>query len=390
MKVTGYRVVRSVLDWGRRIGDVNGVADSELMPVTVLVLETDVGLEGVAVGATSDVELLFGAVDGRDPRSVTGLYDRMLAHTFKAGHAGTVFGTIGSLDTALWDLKAKAADEPLWRLLGAVDRRVPGYASGLDAGLSDDDLHAFYRGYAALGFGAAKLKGGRDVHDDLRRLEVVRDALGRTDPVLALDANEYWNPKQAVRHIAHLERAVDLAWVEEPVRRWDVRGLRQVSAQVRAAVATGENLTGIEQLMPLLAADAVDIVQANAGWGPTFFLRAAAVADAHQRPISSVGHFLPIAAAAAAVPNAMAIEVQTLDLPAGIQGDFTIDEGCVVLGQEPGVGLALDEAAAARASAAATWSSQPLAPHVRPAGAGLGLGLTTSVAGEHPAVRGSS
>ena len=66
---------------------------------------------------------------------MTALYDRMLRQTFKAGHAGVVFGTIGALDTALWDIKAKAAGEPLWRLLGGRDRRVPAYASGLDIGL---------------------------------------------------------------------------------------------------------------------------------------------------------------------------------------------------------------------------------------------------------------
>ena len=57
-----------------------------------------------------------------------------------------------------------------------------------------------------------------------------------------IDSNEYWSPKQAIRFISDLERDFDLAWVEEPARRWDYRGLRQVSRAVRAAVATGENL----------------------------------------------------------------------------------------------------------------------------------------------------
>ena len=68
----------------------------------------------------------------------------MLRRTFKAGHAGVVFGTIGALDTALWDIKAQAAGEPLWRLLGGRDRVVPAYASGLDIDLTDTELVAVY------------------------------------------------------------------------------------------------------------------------------------------------------------------------------------------------------------------------------------------------------
>ena len=64
----------------------------------------------------------------------------MLAQVFKTGHAGTRFGAIGAIDMALWDLKAKAAGEPLWRMLGGAARFVPGYASGLDIALDDDEL----------------------------------------------------------------------------------------------------------------------------------------------------------------------------------------------------------------------------------------------------------
>src|SRR6478672_2101577 len=96
-----------------------------------------------------------------------------------------------------------------------------------------------------------------------------------------LDANEAWRPKQAVQHIRLIEEHLDLAWVEEPVRRWDVEGHQVVRAGIRAAVATGENLTGLEQFRPLLAGHAVDIVQTGSVWGITHFLRVAALAHAH-------------------------------------------------------------------------------------------------------------
>jgi len=225
MKITGYRIVPTVLDWGRRIGDVNGVVPTNETPASVLLIETNTDVTGVAIGQPTSIDAVFPAIEGEDPRAVSALFDRMLAWTFKAGHAGQVYGAIGAVDMALWDIKAKAAGEPLWRLLGARDRLVPGYASGLDAGLDDDELHALYVSFAEAGFTGAKLKGGRNVDVDRRRIDVVRDALGVDQPVLALDANESWNTKQAVRYVTTIERSVDLAWIEEPLRRWDADGM---------------------------------------------------------------------------------------------------------------------------------------------------------------------
>lgn len=204
-----------------------------------------------------EIETVFAAIEGEDPRGVTALYDRMLRRTFKAGHAGAVFGTIGALDTALWDIKAQAAGEPLWRLLGGRDRGVPAYASALDIGLTDDELVSVYQVYARHGLRAAKVKGGLDIERDRHRLTLVREVLAEAGrgarPGLMLDVNEAWTRKQAVRHVCELERTLDLTWIEEPVRRWDADGLAVVGRGIRASVATGENLTGLEQFRPLLA-----------------------------------------------------------------------------------------------------------------------------------------
>jgi len=373
MKVTGYRVVPTVLEWGRPIGDVNGVMPGNETSSTVVLVDTDSDLTGVAIGDGSLIDRVFPAVEGEDPRSVTALFDRMLAWTFKAGHAGSVYGAIGTIDHALWDIKAKAADEPLWRLLGARERAVPGYASGLDAGLDDDQLHGLYSSFAQAGFTAAKLKGGRNIDDDLRRLAVVRDALGVDHPVLALDANECWNRKQAVRYVAALERSVDLAWVEEPLRRWDAEGLAAVSRQVRAAVATGENLTGVDQYLPLIKGGGVDLVQAGAGWGISHFLRVAGLAAGHDLPISPVGFFGHLAPAAAAVPNHALTEVQGIALPAGVSADWHVDDGRIILGTTPGNGLSVDESAVRLPVRLEVLPS--LGPHVRPVDAGLRMTL---------------
>lgn len=373
MKVTGFRSLTTVHDWGRRIGDVNGVNATELTAVPVLILETDEGLEGVGLGAHAEIDRVFPAVEGEDPRSVSALYDRMLAQVFKSGHAGSTYGTIGALDTALWDLKAKAAGEPLWRLLGGRDRFVPGYASGLDAGLDDAGLERFYRGFAERGFTGAKVKGGADVTRDLPRLKLVADIMKGW---LAFDVNESWNRGQAARYLHRLESELDLAWIEEPLRRWDAAGHATLRTTVRTPIATGENLTGLEQFMPLLRAGAVDIVQPGSVWGITHFLRVATVAHAYDLVVSPVGYNAnPVAAAATAVPNHLVLEVQDLTFPAGLDVDQEIADGGVVLGDRPGLGITVDEAVV-RAQAGRIPAG-PWTPHVRPSQAGRRVALSS-------------
>jgi L-alanine-DL-glutamate epimerase-like enolase superfamily enzyme len=359
------------------VGDANGVFEDGIWAVPLILVDTDEGITGVGLGPHLGLSSLFTAIEGEDPRATVGLYDRMLRHVFKAGHAGAVFGTIGALDSALWDIKAKAAGQPLWRLLGGLDRVVPAYASGLDIALSDDELDAVYRTYAERGLRVAKLKGGLDVDRDLARLSLVRDVLAEANPGsrpgLMLDANESWTRKQAVRHVAELERAVDLIWVEEPVRRWDAAGMVAVGSAVRASIAAGENLTGLEQFRPLLAAGALDIVQTAAGWGITHFLRVATLAHAHDLPVSPIGTTpVGLAHAATAVPNHMATELQDLVPPTGLSWDVSVEDGRFVLGDSPGLGLVVDEEAIALIEIP---ESPPLhtGPHIRPEQAGRRL-----------------
>jgi L-alanine-DL-glutamate epimerase-like enolase superfamily enzyme len=375
MKVTGYTSLSTVHDWGRPVGDANGVIAGGVTEVGVLLLHTDGGLTGVGLGAHADIARVFPAVEGEDPRAVVALYDRMLAHVFKSGHAGTTFGSIGAIDMALWDLKAKMADEPLWRTLGARDRFVPGYASGLDIALDDETLVALYERYADRGFVSAKLKGGLDADTDIARLKAVADVLRRNTPhpALMLDANEAWNRKQAVRYVSQVEAAVPLTWIEEPVRRWDAEGHAVVGRAVRASVATGENLVGLEQYGPLLAANAVDVVQAGMVWGITHFLRVSSIAHARDLPVSPVGYNgNPVAHAAAAVPNHLSTEVQDLGSPLGLTIDQTVTDGGIVLGDTPGLGIEVDLDVIAGIDSGATWRV-PAGPHVRPARAGLRL-----------------
>ena len=114
---------------------------------------------------------------GKDPRGVRGLWQEMNDYAFKVGTVGIMGLAISVLDTALWDLKAKIAGEPLWRMLGSDSPRVRAYASGIDICLSDEELHNYYRQMASKGINVGKLKGGISQEDDLRRLGIMQDAL---------------------------------------------------------------------------------------------------------------------------------------------------------------------------------------------------------------------
>jgi L-alanine-DL-glutamate epimerase-like enolase superfamily enzyme len=387
MRITGYRTLSTVQEWGRPVGDANGVFADGVTSVPIIMVDTDEGITGVGLGSHVEVEALFAAIDGEDPRCVTALYDRMLRQTFKAGHAGAVFGTIGALDTALWDIKAQAAGEPLWRLLGGRDRNVPAYASGLDIGLTDSELVSVYETYARYGLRAAKIKGGLDIDRDRHRLTLVRDVLADAAhgarPSLMLDVNESWTRKQAVRHVREIERTVDLTWIEEPVRRWDAEGLAIVSRAIHASVATGENLTGLEQYRPLIAAEAVDIVQIAAVWGVTHFLRVSALAHAHDLPVSPIGN-TPVALlhAATSAPNHLASELQDLHPPVGVSIDLSVEDGAFILGDSPGLGIKID-ANAILASPRRCDARTDDGPNVRPERAGRRLLVT----GNAPAPR---
>jgi L-alanine-DL-glutamate epimerase-like enolase superfamily enzyme len=378
MRISGYRTLTTVHEWGRPVGDANGVYADGNVPVPIIMVDTDEGITGVGLGPHAHLDTVFAAIEGEDPRGVTALYDRMLRQTFKAGHAGAVFGTIGALDTALWDIKAQAAGEPLWRLLGGRDRRVPAYASGLDIDLTDEELVSLYQVYARHGLRAAKLKGGLEIDRDRHRLTLVRDVLteaGRgSRPGLMLDVNEAWTRKQAVRHVHELERTLDLTWIEEPVRRWDAEGLAVVGRGVRASVATGENLTGLEQYRPLLAAGAVDIVQTAAVWGITHFLRVSALAHAHDLPVSPIGT-TPIALlhAATSVPNHLISELQDLRPPLGVSVDLTVEDGTFILGDSAGLGVSIDEAAVTSLACRPADAMAAGTPNVRPEHAGRRL-----------------
>ena len=103
---------------------------------------------------------------------------------------------LSAVDIALWDLKARRAKTPLWRLLGGFDPRVPCYAGGIDLDLSVEALLKQTDDNLAKGFRAIKMKVGRpDLVSDVARVRAMRAHLGEGFPLMA-DANMKWRSRK--------------------------------------------------------------------------------------------------------------------------------------------------------------------------------------------------
>lgn len=377
MRITGIRTTRYTYDMQRPIGDANFPEGRRRWIGLAVFIDTDAGVTGVSIGSPAArrfIDAFEPLLVGEDPRGVRGLWRRMVDRAFKGGNRGVVCDAIAALDIALWDAKAKASDEPLWRTLGASTPKVRAYASGIDLCLTDTALRRFYEAMAAQGIGAGKLKVGLDLDRDLHRIGVMRDALhaAARRPTLAIDSNEYWSPKQAIRNIRAFEKHYDLTWCEEPARRWDYRGLRRVSRAIKAAVATGENLDHVSDFQPLLAHEAVDIVEVGAGTsGITGAMQVAHLAYAHELPVCMMncpGHYM--AHLAAALPNHMMMEVVAAGRDVCFTSSVRIEDGWLVLGDAPGLGLVFDDAQLATLAVDPSTSEEAFPPGRR-----LGAGL---------------
>jgi len=334
----------------RKIGDVNlpeGV--SEGMELAVFI-HTDEGITGCSVGvdsATQTLPKLADLVVGSDPRSVRSIWNKMTARAFKAGNHGPMSAGISAIDRALWDLRAKIHQVPLWKEFGGNGKPVRAYASGLDSPLSDEELYKFYAGMAAKGVTAGKLKVGRDPDEDERRIRVMIEALsshgGRAQ--LIIDANEFWTPKQAIQRIARLEKHFDFLWVEEPSPRGDFEGLRRISDAVRAPIATGENFTDPQQFVPLFKHGAGDVIQiASHVSGFTGGAIVAEMAAAFDRPVVTgpdVGN--SFAHLSSTWKHHVMMEVFEMGREAALVNPLQIEDGCIVLNNTPGAGIEFDE-----------------------------------------------
>ena len=258
--------------------------------------ETGLGWSPCAAPAAARIvtDVLAPHVLAQDCFGVPALWSAMTHALRNAGRPGLGMMAVSAVDAALWDLKARLLGMPLDQLLGRSRPAVDVYGSGGFVSLHEDELDGqLHRWTADLGVSSVKIKVGEDwghcTDRDLQRATHARHVIG-DDVALFVDANGGYTPGQARRMGAAYDD-LGVTWFEEPVSSEDVNVLSQLRQDLRCDIAAGEYVDSPRAALALCGA--VDCLQLDATrcGGPTGFLRAAAVAEAHGLDVS--GHCAP-------------------------------------------------------------------------------------------------
>jgi L-alanine-DL-glutamate epimerase-like enolase superfamily enzyme len=330
-------------------------------PVVILRLRTDNGIEGIAVtfyggrmtgSLRVAVEELAALTVGEDPLRIEHIIRKLRLGTGDSCGPGGIFTLAHSaIDIALWDIKGKALEQPLWKLLGGHRDRVPTYASGsLRRGLSDSQAQRAAQILVQKGFKEMKtqiaLPGNPTPAEEVRRIRVVREAIG-PDIKLMCDINQRWRPEQAIDIGSRIED-VGLFWLEDVTAADDYPGLARVTAALKTPIAGGEYVWGIVPFRHMIEHRSVDIpmIDICRVGGVTQWMKVAGMAEAFNLPV--VSHVMPeiLCHRVAACPNGLTVEYMPWML-ALYEETPVVDNGMLVLPEKPGLGLKFDEKAVA-------------------------------------------
>ena len=317
-----------------------------------------VGAEHRARLALSCVRPLLCGEDWESPQAVAkALQARLAVLMIQTGERGPIHQVLAGLDVALWDLTARRAKLPLWRLLsgrfGAADAApVRVYASGLNPTkpqkLAEEKLSEGYRAFKLkVGFGSAL---------DDANLRAVREVIGAETPLM-VDANQAWDLAEAVaagRRMAHH----GLQWMEEPMRAdIELQAWIRLSREQPLCLAAGENLSSMPDFEAcILEPEGLQVVQPDLGkWGGfTGCMQVGRMAISRGKMFCPhwLGGGVGLTASfhlKAAVGGTGYVEVDANSNPLRdvlARPSFRLVEGAVQLGEAPGLGVEPDLEAA--------------------------------------------
>ncbi len=241
---------------------------------------------GVAVAAivTNVFEPLL---DGQDPDRIEWLWRRCWKTQHYAGRGAPLSFSLAAVDVALWDLKGRSLETPLWKLLGGFDPNVKCYAGNIDLNFPVPKLLEGAQKSIDAGHTSVKMRLGRPtISEDISRVEAMRDHIG-DDIELMADANEAWRVDQAARAMRELAN-FDMVWLEEPITPDDFAGYAHLKNLGLVPLASGENLHSLPEFTQLIAAGGVDFP----GAGPDHLRRHHALHEGREacRSEQSAGH----------------------------------------------------------------------------------------------------
>lgn len=264
MKITEVRLgtisVPLRVPFKTALRSVNSVED------VVVELHTDTGHvgygeappTGVITGDTTGA--IIGAIQDHIGKSILGRDVDDLEDVLKLVQSCIVHNTSAkaAVDMALWDLYGQLYNIPVYKLLGGARKTI---VTDITISVNEpeemarDALSAVARGYDCL-----KVKVGADPTLDVARLAAVRKAVGN-DVCIRIDANQAWQPKQAVRILNQMQdQGLQIEFVEQPVRARDFEGLQYVTERSYVPVLADESVFSPEDAMTIMQMGAADLI----------------------------------------------------------------------------------------------------------------------------------
>jgi D-galactarolactone cycloisomerase len=330
----------------------------------IVEITTDEGLTGVGPCSFGSASLDLGAVAslvdhafapmlvGEDPHRIEYLWDKIYYGAIVRVHGNRSMGVaiLSGVDIALWDLKGKALDAPIYELLGgAVHDPVYAYASSIYWG-TPEDTAAQARRFVDDGFTAVKMKVGLDWRNDVECLAAIRDEVGG-DVDIMVDANECYTRHLALKVGRELEKH-DVLFFEEPLTPDDVEGHRFLAERLEVPIATGENMYTRWAFLPYLQQGAIHVVQADASRTGGIsearkIFELAAAFHQHSAP-HTFSDVLTVAASlhlCASQPNAIILELDRTYNPLQVElarNPLVVRDSHVELPTGPGLGIEID------------------------------------------------
>ena len=312
---------------------------------------TDEGISGLGEGSgwprvvETAINDLKPIVIGEDPMNIERIWQKMLVSTMGAGMTGTPgSGSMNAIDMALWDIKGKALNTPVWNLLGGKVRdRIRAYGH---AKTPERALELKERGLTAVKTGG--------VHRTVEKVDAIRKAVGDEMDIMVDAHGPPWFTTKDAIVIGKALEPYKLLFYEDPVPPDNIEALQRVQDNVDIPIAAGERHSHIWGVRQLIEREIVDVVQPDTGriGGISQMMKIAAMAEAHYITVAPhSGSLGPVAEYAAihvlaAIPNALILERVHDDVP--VRYDVTLPhietiDGHIEVPDRPGLGVDIDE-----------------------------------------------